>query len=60
MMYNKKDLTNEINKILLYHNIILLIIKIRVVSIQKTKFEQDIKNTNLFYVDCHDKNVFLD
>lgn len=43
MMYNKKDLTNEINKILLYHNIILLIIKIRVVSIQKTKFEQDIK-----------------
>lgn len=43
MMYNKKDLTNEINTILLYHNIILLIIKIRVVSIQKTKFEQDIK-----------------
>lgn len=43
MMYNKKDLTNEINKILLYHNIILLMIKIRVVSIQKTKFEQDIK-----------------
>lgn len=43
MMYNKQDLTNEINKILLYHNIILLIIKIRVVSIQKTKFEQDIK-----------------
>lgn len=43
MMYNKKDLTNEINKILLYHNIILLIIKIRVVSIQKTKFEQDIQ-----------------
>lgn len=48
------------NTILLYHNIILLIIKIRVVSIQKTKFEQDIKNTNLFYDDCHDKNVFLD
>lgn len=43
MMYNKKDLTNEINKILLYHNIILLMIKIRVVSVQKTKFEQDIK-----------------
>lgn len=43
MMYNKKDLTNEINKILLYHNIILLMTKIRVVSIQKTKFEQDIK-----------------
>lgn len=43
MMYNKKDLTNEINKILLYHNIILLMIKIRVVSIQKAKFEQDIK-----------------
>lgn len=60
MMYNKKDLTNEINTILLYHNIILLMIKIRVVSIQKTKFEQDIKNTNLFYDDCHDKNVFLD
>lgn len=35
-------------------------IKIRVVSIQKTKFEQDIKNTNWFYDDCHDKNVFLD
>lgn len=43
MMYNKKDLTNEINTILLCHNIILLMIKIRVVSIQKTKFEQDIK-----------------
>lgn len=33
MMYNKKDLINEINKILLYYNIILLIIKICVVLI---------------------------
>lgn len=50
MMYNKKDLTNEINKILLYHNIILLIIKIRVVSIQKTKFEQDLKKTLICFM----------